>query len=181
MELQNKPYSYLFLYLLLNTYSSPMPLCAHSEQSNITILLTIHSGLTCFAKHITKMMSFAWVTTDMGFGDSKERKDSKLNEAPNETLALLTSGTEPQKSLAGLSQKHRLLENNNQEREPSQSSNPQQMHTHTFAGWNEGRWKSLHYFFYLLKFLTPPQTLPIGIFSTKESRQFSALVDMIIK
>lgn len=67
----------------------------------------------------------------MGFGDSKERKDSKLNEAPNETLALLTSGTEPQKSLAGLSQKHRLLENNNQEREPSQSSNPQQMHTHT--------------------------------------------------
>lgn len=70
----------------------------------------------------------------MGFGDSKERRDSKLNEAPNETLALLTSGTEPQKSLAGLSQKHRLLENNNQEREPSQSSNPQQMHTHTFAG-----------------------------------------------
>ena len=51
----------------------------------------------------------------MGFGDSKERRDSKLNEAPNETLALLTSGTEPQKSFAGLSQKHGLLENNNQE------------------------------------------------------------------
>lgn len=65
----------------------------------------------------------------MGFGDSKERRDSKLNEAPNETLALLTSGTEPQKSFAGLSQKHGLLENNNQEREPSQSSNPQQVHT----------------------------------------------------
>ena len=106
-----------------------MPLYAHSEQSNITILLMIHSGLTCFAKHITKMMSFAWVPTDMGFGDSKERRDSKLNEAPNETLALLTSGTEPQKSFAGLSQKHGLLENNNQEGEPSQSSNPQQVHT----------------------------------------------------
>ena len=140
---------------------SNAPLCTLRE-SNITILLTIHSGLTCFAKHVTKMMSFAWVPTDIGFGDSKERRDSKLNEAPNETLALLTSGTEPQKLLAGLSQKHGLLENNNQEGETSQSSNPQQIHTHThthtkFADWNEGRWKSLHYFFYLLKCLTPPK------------------------
>lgn len=79
-----------------------MPLCAHSEQINISILGTIHPCLTCSAKHLTKMMSFAWVAMDTGFVGSEERRDSKPNEAPKETLALLTPGTEPQKSLAGV-------------------------------------------------------------------------------
>lgn len=80
-----------------------MPLCAHSEQGNISILLTICPCLTCSAKPLTRMMSFARVPTDMGFVSSEERRDSKPNEAPNETLALLTPGTEPQKSLAEVS------------------------------------------------------------------------------
>lgn len=100
MELQNKSYSYLFIDLLLNTYSSEMPLCAHSEQSNINILLMIHPHLTCSAKHLAERMSFAWVPTDTGFVGSEERGDSKPKEAPNETFAPLTPGTEPQKSLA---------------------------------------------------------------------------------
>lgn len=64
-----------------------MPLSALSEQSNISMLLTIY---TCSAKPLTKMMSFARVPTDMGFVGSKDRRDSKPNEIPNETLALLT-------------------------------------------------------------------------------------------
>lgn len=102
MELQNKSSSYLFIDLLLNMDSSPMPLCARSEQSNINILLTIHPRLTCSDKHLTKMMGFAWVPTDTGFVGSEETGNSKPNDAPNETLALLTSGMEPQKSLAAL-------------------------------------------------------------------------------
>lgn len=64
-----------------------MHLCAYSEQSNINILLMIHPHLTCSAKHLTKMISFAWVPADMGFVGSEERGDLKPNEAPNETLA----------------------------------------------------------------------------------------------
>lgn len=67
-----------------------MPLSALSEQSNISTLLTIYTCPACSAKPLTKMMSFAPVPTDMGFVGSKERRDSKPNEIPNETLALLT-------------------------------------------------------------------------------------------
>lgn len=103
MELQNKSYFYLFICLLLNMYASQMPLSALSEQSNISMLLTIYTCPACSAKPLTKMMSFARVPTDMGFVASKDRRDSKPNEIPNETLALLTPWHRTQKSLAGVS------------------------------------------------------------------------------